>query len=115
MIVTSTINLSSGTGKTATNAYLVMTPYVNTIKENGQVPCDLEFYFSEADADAGSAKIYPISTASLSSIITNTTLTFAPGEVVKVGANCTMEDVFAYFETKLAAKLLADYGWTVTV
>lgn len=115
MIVTNTINISSGAGKTVTNAYLVMTPYVDKIQVDGTVPCELEFYYAEADAAARSAKIYPIFGSDLSALITNSTLQFAPNEIVKAGVNCTMDDVFAYFKTKLAAKLLADYGWTVTI
>ena len=115
MIVTNTINLNSGTGNTVTNAYLKMTPFVHTIEVNGQVPCQLDFYYSEGDALVGASKIYPISGLNLQSLITTSTLQFADGEIVKAGTGCTMTNVFSYFKEKLAAKLLSDYGWTVTI
>lgn len=113
MIITNAINLSAGAGKTATNAYLKMVPHVGTIQQDGKVPCDLFFYYSEADSDSGADKIYPLNGSGAK--ITAEVLQFTTNEVVKVGANCTMDDVFAYFKTKLKAVLESKYGWSVTV
>jgi len=112
MIITSTINLNLGTGKTATNAYLLMIPYVNEIESTGKVPCDLKFWYSEADKDAGFAQITPVVSGN---IITNENLQFIPDEIVKADVNCTMEDVFLYFKTKLKTILGTKYGWTITI
>jgi len=115
MIVTSTINLNGGLNKTVTNAYLLMIPYVGKIGINGKVTCELEFYYSEADADAGASKIYPIIGNDLTKPITNIVLQFIPGEIIKSDVDCTMEDVMAYFKTKLKEKLELDYGWIITI
>ena len=112
MIITSTINLSTGAGQTIANAYLQMVPHMDAVMATGVVPCDLFFYTSQAAQQAGASKIYPID--SKGNLITNITLTVSPSTLVKAGANCLMSDVFAWYNTAVAALLTTAYGWTIT-
>ena len=111
MTITNEITLSAGANVKTTNAYCYIDAYVNSIKSTGKVPCDLRVYYSKADCDAGASPIYPVVDGKH---ITNLTLEFTPNEVIDADPNCTMEKVFAYFDQKAIAVMLASYGWVVT-
>lgn len=115
MIITNAINLNSGVGVTATNVYMSIAPNVETLGINGKSICYLKFYKSEADEVAGAGRLFPIVGSDFQNIISSCTIEFEQGEVVKTTANCTIENVMAYFKTKVSAKLLEEYGWVITL
>lgn len=117
MIITNLVKLSVGASKASSNVYLKMIPNVATIQQDGMVLCDLIFYYSEADADAGADPIYLLDENGQK--IVRETIQFVPGEVIKSnlkdGSSVTMDDVFAYFKTKLKAVLEQKHNWQIDI
>jgi len=110
MIISNTLTLSDGS--TASDVFMTMNMHTGTIETNGKAPCDLSYWRSEADKDAGKTKIYPVVNGVK---ISSVTPQFTGQEIVKVGPNCTVADTFAFYKQAVADKLLADYGWNVTI
>lgn len=110
MTITNTLNLADGSS--ATNVFMTVNIHTGKIETTGKAPVDLSFWRSEADRDAGKEKIIPIVNGNK---IGSCVLTFTGSEIVKVGANCTVSDTFSYYNGQVAAKLLALYGWDITL
>lgn len=111
MIISNTLNLSDGS--TASGVFMAINMHTGNLETTGKAPVDLFFWRSESAKNAGKTNIYPLDTASQK--ITSIVLTFTGSEVVKAGSGCTVADTFAFYKQQVANKLLADYGWNVTV
>jgi len=85
--------------------------HTNSIMATGQVPCDIEFYISIEAKDNGMSRIFPVilnTDGTIEELISSCTINLTEGEIT--GANLPNT-----IYTKVAAKLSADYGWTVAV
>lgn len=115
-----TNQVSTSIGEDMTNLWASVVFHTQELLITGKVQCDIKFYKSEADADAGADPVYPVVNGQK---VTNCTITVALSDVIKVGAGAEMSDVVAYFYSKVEEYLEANYvtdaspalPWAVTV
>lgn len=110
-IITDSVNLSIGEAKT--NVWGAVVFHTQELLITGKVQCDISFYKSEADSDAGKDKLYPLD--SNGNKVTNCTIQCALSDVIKASGESTMVDVVGYFYNKVKTKLEDDYSWTITI
>lgn len=110
MTITNTLNLEDGSS--ASNLFMTVNIQTGTIETNGRAPVALSYWRSEADKNSGKSNVVPIVNGTK---VNSCLLFFTGSEIVKVGANCTVADTFAYYKSQVAAKLLALYGWNVNL
>lgn len=107
--ITSTVDTNVGLQVTG----MVGTLSANTVSllTNGTVFCALQFYANDSASNLNKNTLYPVvlnSDDTIEKIVTTCTITLTGPEVE--GANLP-----ATIYAKVAAKLSADYGWTVVV
>ena len=107
-----TNSITTSVGSSMSNTWATVTFHTQELLVTGKVQCDISFYKSEADHDAGTDKIYPVVSGSK---VTNCTITLALSDEVKASGQSTMADVVAFFYGKIKSYLETTYSWTVTV
>src|SRR4030067_1542093 len=110
VLITNSVATSIGEDKT--NLWGTVVFNTQELLLTGKVQCELSFYKSEADYDAGLDKIYPVIDGNK---ITNCTIQILITDVIKASGESTMQDVVVFFYTKVITYLQSTYGWTVTI
>ena len=106
-------NVNASIGQSFQNTFCNVVFNTSKMLVTGQVFCSLNWYKSQEDFNAGADKIYLLD--SNGNKVEDAVIDIAINDVIKESGQSHMSDVVAFFFTKTAAKLTADYGWSLSI
>lgn len=115
MALVNNTQVNTSIGQNLTGTFAVVDYNTNSlVNGEGTVYATLSWYKSESDYDSSVnkalAKVYPMDNGV---IVQEVSFQVALTDVVKASGECTFQDVFIFFNTKVKNTLNASYGWDI--